>query len=318
MDFGGPYPGGHYNLVVIDKRTRYPEVERLYSTAITSTKEKLKKIFATYGTPVQLETDNGPPFSSREFSEFAAEEGFRHHRVTPLHPRANGEADSFMKLVNKTEQRAHAQRTSIKDAMQDMLTGYRSTPHPATGITPYEGMMNRNIRTKLDYHNGKSARTNFDDFGVNEQDKRYKQRAKENAENKNTKEHNYKINDYVLLKQPKTNKWSTEYEPVFYIIYKINGSSISARRVTDGREICRDSSFFKLVDAATRQSEHRSRATNNGDFEDRRESVLRRSRVHNANHGDDNIVLREQDNTPVETDVPQLDQPVAPLEDQKS
>jgi hypothetical protein len=27
VDFGGPYPDGHYNLLVIDKRTRYPEVE---------------------------------------------------------------------------------------------------------------------------------------------------------------------------------------------------------------------------------------------------------------------------------------------------
>ena len=53
MNFGGPYPQGHYNLV--DKRTRYPEVERLYSTAIPSTKEKLKKIFAAYGMPVHLE-----------------------------------------------------------------------------------------------------------------------------------------------------------------------------------------------------------------------------------------------------------------------
>ena len=38
--------------------------------------------------------------------------------------------------------------------------------------------------------------------------------------------------------------------------------------------------------------------------------------MHNANRGDDNIALREQDNTPVKTDVQQLDQPVAPLEDQ--
>ena len=32
IDFGGPYPDGHYNLVAIDKRTRYPEVEVTYST----------------------------------------------------------------------------------------------------------------------------------------------------------------------------------------------------------------------------------------------------------------------------------------------
>jgi hypothetical protein len=49
VDFGGPYPDGHYNLVVIDKRTRYPEVEKLHTTACKQTKEKLKKIFATHG-----------------------------------------------------------------------------------------------------------------------------------------------------------------------------------------------------------------------------------------------------------------------------
>lgn len=51
VDFGGPYPDGHYNLVVIDKRTRYPEVEKLHTTACKQTKEKLKKIFATHGIP---------------------------------------------------------------------------------------------------------------------------------------------------------------------------------------------------------------------------------------------------------------------------
>ena len=27
VDFGGLYPDGHYNLVAIDKRTRFPEVK---------------------------------------------------------------------------------------------------------------------------------------------------------------------------------------------------------------------------------------------------------------------------------------------------
>ena len=106
VDFGGPYPDGHYNLVVIDKRTRYPEVEVVYSTGIKPTKEKLKKIFATHGIPIQVESDNCPPFQSKEFAEFAAIEGFRHHRITPLHPRANGEAESFMNLSTK-QNRGH-------------------------------------------------------------------------------------------------------------------------------------------------------------------------------------------------------------------
>jgi len=70
--------------------------------------------------------------------------------VTPLHPRANGEAESFMKVLNKTEQINHLQGGDRETAIQDMLIGYRSTPHPATGITPYKALMNREIRVKLD------------------------------------------------------------------------------------------------------------------------------------------------------------------------
>ncbi|XP_048589506.1 uncharacterized protein K02A2.6-like [Nematostella vectensis] len=54
-DFGGPYPDGHYNLVVIDKRSRYPVVERVPSTSLGPVKERMKDIFATYGTPKRVE-----------------------------------------------------------------------------------------------------------------------------------------------------------------------------------------------------------------------------------------------------------------------
>ena len=68
---------------------------------------------------------------------FAEEEGFHHHKITPGHPRANGNAESFMKILNKTEQIAHSQNLDRETAVQEMLTGFRSTPHPGTGVTPY-------------------------------------------------------------------------------------------------------------------------------------------------------------------------------------
>ena len=45
VDFSGPYPDGHYNLVVVDKRTRYPDVEMVYSTAFASKKGETEKDF---------------------------------------------------------------------------------------------------------------------------------------------------------------------------------------------------------------------------------------------------------------------------------
>ena len=138
VDYGGPYPDGHYNLVIIDKRTRYPVVESVSSTSFQINKERLKHVFATYGTPRRVETDNGPPFNARDFEDFAHQEGFQHHKITPLHPRANGEAERFMQLMNKTERIAHLQgkdRFERQNATHEMLTAYRSTPHPATGIS---------------------------------------------------------------------------------------------------------------------------------------------------------------------------------------
>ena len=170
-----------------------------------------------------------------------------------------------MKLINKTEQRAHVQGRPIKLAMQEMLTGYRSTPHPATGVSPYVGMMNRQVRTKLDYL--PRITPTVDDKAVNERDRQYKEKIKQKATNRNTKEHNFQINDHVLLQQRKRNKWTTDYEPAFYIIYKIDGSTISARRIKDGREVTRDSSQFKWVDINTTPRPP-----------DWRETTLRRSR----------------------------------------
>ncbi|CAC5361328.1 unnamed protein product [Mytilus coruscus] len=254
IDFGGPYPDGHYNLVAIDKRTRYPMVESLRTITGKQTIEKLRKIFSIHGTPSRVESDNGPPFNSGEFSEFAMEQDFKHHRVTPGHPRANGEAEVFMKLINKTEQIANLQNKDSATAIQEMLMGYRSTPHPATGISPYEALMNRPIRTKLGYIPRTITKNEnlFED--INERDKQYKEKIKKYAENRNTQEHAFQIGDYVLLEQTKRDKWTTAYEPAFYIVYRINGSAIRARRVTDGREMCRDASKFKLADELVQNS----------------------------------------------------------------
>ena len=249
MDFGGPFPDGHYNLVLIDKRSRYPIVEEVSSTAFQPTREAMKRVFGMMGTPRRIETDGGPPFNGREFKEFAAQEGFEHHLVTPEHPRANGEAERFMRVLNKIEKIAHNQTKDKylrRSVIQDMLIAYRDTPHPATGVTPYHAMQNRQVRTKLDYTTPEKIESE-EDRKINKRDERYKEKIKESRENRNTKHHGLVLGDYVLIEQTKKNKWTLPYEPNFYVVTKIEGSKVTSRRVTDGREISRDGSRYKLV-----------------------------------------------------------------------
>ena len=48
-------------------------------------------MFPHHGTPQRVDWDNGAPFDSEEFARFAEHEGFKHHRIAPEYPRANGE-----------------------------------------------------------------------------------------------------------------------------------------------------------------------------------------------------------------------------------
>ena len=205
-------------------------------------------MFGHHGTPDYVYSDNGPPLNSHEFAKFAEQEGFTHHRVTPEHPRANGEAEKFMQLLSKTEQIAHMQgKTKLgkQMAVQDMLNAYRDTPHLATGVTPYEAMLNRSIRTKLNHEEpGVTDQTEKDQL-IDQHDKQYKDIMR--SRRRNSKEHNFKVGDIVLVKQRKRNKWSTAFEPAFYSVIKIQGSAIFIRRNQDGRELCRDASHLKMV-----------------------------------------------------------------------
>ena len=75
---------GHYVLVVIDDYSRFPEVEIVHSTSAKAVLPNLDRVFAAYGVPQVVKSDNGPPFNGHEFAQFADYLGFKHRRVTPL------------------------------------------------------------------------------------------------------------------------------------------------------------------------------------------------------------------------------------------
>ena len=61
------------------------------------------------------------PFNSEDFKEFAAEMGFKHKKITPQHPKAQGQVEGFNKLMNKTAAIAHAEGIDLHEATYDIL-----------------------------------------------------------------------------------------------------------------------------------------------------------------------------------------------------
>ena len=102
IDFLGPLPTGQYLLSVIDQTTHYPAVDILSTTSASTVIPRLERIFAAYGLPAIVLTDNGPPFSGYEFSGFLKEYAIQHHRISPKLPRANGLIENFNMPLMKT------------------------------------------------------------------------------------------------------------------------------------------------------------------------------------------------------------------------
>ena len=100
-------PTGEHILVVTDDYSRYPAIEIVTSTSARAAIPKLDRIFATFGVPQVVRTDNGPHFNSSEFENFSDYLGFRHRKVTPRWPRANGEVERFMRTLEENLSHIH-------------------------------------------------------------------------------------------------------------------------------------------------------------------------------------------------------------------
>ena len=117
VDFAGPFPTGEYIMVVTDEFSRFPEVEILTSTSARAVIPKLDAIFARQGIPEVLKSDNGPPFNGLEFKNFADYLGFKHRRITPYWPKANGEAERLVQTLSKSIKIAHLEGKNRKQEL---------------------------------------------------------------------------------------------------------------------------------------------------------------------------------------------------------
>ena len=84
IDYKGPFRIGGYLVVLVDKYSRYPIVNEVKSTTAKELIKFLDEIFSLFGLVKKIDSDNGPPFTSDEFSSYCKQRNILHHLVTPL------------------------------------------------------------------------------------------------------------------------------------------------------------------------------------------------------------------------------------------
>ena len=148
IDFLGPFRG-HMWLVLVDSHSKWPEVLQFQSTTANATVNSLRTVFARYGCPDTIVSDNGPQFVAAEFEEFLEANGIRHHFSAPYHPATNGLAERFVQSFKRAIN-AFPVSVPAQEAADKFLLAYRNTVHPTTGDTPAKLFLGRQLRTRLD------------------------------------------------------------------------------------------------------------------------------------------------------------------------
>ena len=158
-------------LLIVDYYSRWIEIAKLTGLTAHSVINHTKSIFARYGIPETVISDNGPQFSSDAYAQFAREYGFKHSTSSPNHPQGNGEAERGVQTIKNLLKKEGDPYLA--------LLAYRSTPLEI-GYSPSELLMSKKLRTTVPMTVSQRKPKTPDFSRVVARDKQLKQRQKVN------------------------------------------------------------------------------------------------------------------------------------------
>ena len=150
---------GNSYLLLVDYTSHFPIVCKLKSMTTQHIANHIKQIFAEYGWPHTIVSDNKSFYTSKIFKELMKEYHVNHITSLPHYPQSNGLAEKYVQIIKNLFYK-------VKEEGQDLhkcLMIYRNTPlskpSPITyadlikqsyqiHITPIQCSKNRNQDTK--------------------------------------------------------------------------------------------------------------------------------------------------------------------------
>lgn len=154
IDYVGKLPrskaGNSYLLSVVDAFSKFIFLlPARNQTASTTVKLLTRHIFAQYGFPEAIVSDNGTSFKSRAMADMCMDFGIRHIFISPYHPSANS-----VERVNKNLKVAmriyhHTDHQAWDQNLHWFQVAFNSSQHDSTGTTPASLFLGREITHPL-------------------------------------------------------------------------------------------------------------------------------------------------------------------------
>lgn len=139
---------GQHFLVIVDSHSKWMEVFPVNSLTTLTAMNILKGLFARYGFPQEVVSDNGPQFIAEDFKYFLKINVIKHTLCPPYHPSSNGLAEKHVQTFKRMFLKYEGSQ-QIPHKLADILFRYRNLPHTTTGKTPAELFLKRVPRTRL-------------------------------------------------------------------------------------------------------------------------------------------------------------------------
>ena len=195
----------------------------------------MDRIISLFGIPEFIGSDNGPPYNSTSFENFANYMGFTHGLKIPLAPWTNGMVENFMRNLKKLLQTSAQEHHNWRQELHRFLRAYRGTPHTLTGRSPAELLFNgRQYRTRLPAIRTKVSPKFHEEVTAKHEAR--KASMKKYADQKAyVAEHSIHVGDWVMYRQQQKKKSDTPYCGIPHRITKMQGNRVTAAR--DGHTI---------------------------------------------------------------------------------
>ena len=147
LDYAGPFENRMF-LILIDAHSKWIEAFCTPNATSKAVMAELRTVFARFGVPETVVTDNGTCFVSDEFEHFLSKNGIKHHTSAPYHPASNGLAERAVQIVKRGLKKVTS--GDITSRLAKVLFTYRMAPQATTGVSPCELLVGRRPRSRLD------------------------------------------------------------------------------------------------------------------------------------------------------------------------
>ena len=230
IDLFGPMPDTKHVLVVTDTMSRFPAAKVVPGTGSIPVLKALDTIYSDFGQPESHRTDNGPPFNSGAFTKYSEDRGIMHTKTFPYHPQANP-AETFMKPLGKAMKAANYNKESKETILNSLLSAYRATPHPATGISPGDFIFRHGYRKDFPKYSI-IAEDDIQQAVIKDHEEKERRADKQNS-SRHRKKSEIKVGDIVYTRNVPITKFQPLFGPESYIVTEVsNGGAICSNSIT--------------------------------------------------------------------------------------